>query len=162
MSNMIKFNHIDININSADKELLMNLYHSYFKKHHCYSLMFKKWKKIHISLQMTSVILISLGGIIGSITVNPIIISSLAAAGIFVQAYITKNEFKRQVIMLKIAVDTLHSILDELNSYLRGLEFNKEIVLSDLKVKDDMISNLCPTLDEKYIKIYDKKVKTSD
>ena len=159
---MLKFNHIDSNINETDKELLMNLYNIYFKKHYCYSLMFKKWKNIHIALQMSSVLLISLGGIIGAITINPIIISSLAAFGVLIQAYIAKNEFKKQVIMLKIAVDTLHAILDEINSYLRGLEFNKDILLSDIKVKDDMISNLCPILNPKYIKIYDKKYKNSN
>ena len=156
----MKNNHIDININKEDRELLQNIYNAYAKKHYCYYLMYKHWQRIYISLQMCSVILISLGTIIGSITINPIIISTLSSTGIIIQAFISKKEIKRQVIMLKLAVDTLNSILDELNSYLRGLEFNKEILLSDIKVKDDMISTLCPILNPKYIKIYDKKFKT--
>ena len=60
--------------------------------------------------------------------------------------------------MLKKAFTSYEKVLVELQSALRGDEFNKEQFIDKMKVIDEIIIDQTPLAD-KYVKLYDKKYK---
>ena len=60
--------------------------------------------------------------------------------------------------MLKIAFTTYEKVLVELQSALRGDEFNKEQFIGKMKIIDEMIIDQTPLAD-KYVKKYNEKHK---
>ena len=106
---------------------------------------------------MVSLGLVSSGTIAGSITLNPIILSSISAPGIIIQGYMTKSNLNSKVNMCKFAFKNYEKVLIKLKSFLRGLEYNDVSFMNYLQQLDEMITDLCPTINkasEKYDKIF--------
>ena len=79
------FNHISKKLTQEQVSKLKSLYYVYHRKFWCYKKMFKKFKKSDLALQLTAVTLTTAGTIVGSITLNPIILASLTGTGVFLQ-----------------------------------------------------------------------------
>ena len=74
---IFNWNHIDQKLNETEITELKNLYKTYHKKYTCYKWKYKKLNRIKLTLNMVSLGLITSGTIAGSVTVNPIILSSI-------------------------------------------------------------------------------------
>ena len=131
------------------------MYKSYHKLQMCYKWKYKKLRRLKLSLELSSIALTTSGAIIGSVTLNPIILGSLTASGIMIQAYLTKSDLNTRVDRCKFAFTSYERVLIQLKSFLRGLPFNESNFLSDLKVLDDIIIDQSPSID-KYSDKYDK------
>ena len=142
---VISFNHISDNLSDDEIIKLKTLYKSYHRLQMCYKWKYKKLRRLKLSLELSSIALTSVGAIIGGITLNPIILGTLTASGIMIQAYLTKSDLHKRVDMCKLAFTT----------YLRGLPYHETNFLTDLKVLDDIIIDQCPLV-EKYIDKYNK------
>ena len=59
--------------------------------------------------------------------------------------------------MTNIAFTTYEKVLVELRSALRGDEFDKDLFLDKMKIKDEMIIDQTPLAD-KFVKKYEKKI----
>ena len=46
--------------------------------------------------------------------------------------------------MCRFAYTSYQKILTQLKSYLRGMTYDESILLSDLKIIDDIVTDLCP------------------
>ena len=122
---------------------------------------FKYYKKLDLALTISSVICVSTGSIVGSITLNPIIIGSLTSIGVLIKTISEYKNFKRKIEMYKFACTSYEKILIDIRSYLRGLEFNEQQFLDYVKTIDDIIIDMCPLVVDKYKKKYDKKFITT-
>jgi len=127
----------------------------YHKLYTCYKWKHKKLKRIRLSLNMTSISLLVIGGIAGGVTVNPIILGCISGPGVLIQGYMTKNGLNNKVETCRFAYTSYKKILTQLRSYLRGLPYDDATFLSDVKVLDDIVTDLCPPVTGKYDK-YDK------
>ena len=152
---IISFNHITENLSKDEISKLKALYKTYHRLYACYQWKYKKLRRLKLSLELTSIGLTSIGAIVGSITLNPIILGSLAGSGIMVQAYLTKTDLNKRVNKCKFAYTSYNKVLIQLKSFLRGLPYDENIFLSDLKVMDDIIIDNCPSI-EKYSSKYNK------
>ena len=106
---------------------------------------------------MVSLALVSTGTIAGSITLNPIILSVISTPGILIQGYMVKSNLNTKVNMCKFAFQNYHKVLIKLRSFLRGLEYNDISFINYLQQLDEMITDLCPTINkapEKYNKTF--------
>ena len=59
--------------------------------------------------------------------------------------------------MYRFAYTSYKKILIQLKTFLRGMPFDESILLSDLKVIDDIMTDICPAINgmsEKYDKSY--------
>ena len=154
---VIGFNHISDNLSNDEVIKLKTLYKSYHRLQMCYKWKYKKLRRLKLSLELSSIALTSVGAIIGGITLNPIILGSLTASGIMIQAYLTKSDLHKRVDMCKLAFTTYEKVLVQLKNFLRGLAYHETNFLTDLKILDDIIIDQCPSVEkyyDKYNKVY--------
>lgn len=152
---IIGFNHISENLAEDEVIKLKTLYKSYHRLHMCYKWKYKRLKRLKLSLELSSIVLTSLGAVLGSITLNPTIMSSLAGSGVMIQTYLTKSNINRRINMCRFAFTSYERVLVQIKSFLRGLLYNESNFLTDLKVIDDIIIDQCPSVD-KYFEKYNK------
>ena len=113
-------------------------------------------KRLKLSLETTSIGLTAVGSIVGANTLNPITIACVAGPGVIIQGYLTKTDLNNRVDRCRFAYTTYKKILVQLKSFLRGLPYDISLFLSDVKLQDDIIVDLCPSID-KYFDKYDSK-----
>ena len=89
---------------------------------------------------------------------NPIIFCVINGVGIVLTNVGKMKNSKKKIEMTKIAFTTYEKVLVELRSALRGDEFDKDLFVDKMKVKDEMIIDQTPLAD-KFTKKYDKKYK---
>ena len=153
---IISFNHISNQLNPEEVNKLKSLYKTYHRLYKCYEMKYKRLKRLKLSLEMSSIFLTVSGVIIGSVTLNPIILGSITGSGILIQGFLTKSDINKRVNMCRFAYTSYQKILVQLKSYLRGIEYNENELLSDIRIIDDIIISECPSI-EKMLEIYSKK-----
>ncbi|KAL9968239.1 hypothetical protein ACROYT_G026589 [Oculina patagonica] len=107
-------------------------------------------------LDMSSIGLTVIGTVVGSITLNPIVIGCLTGSGVLIHGYITKSNISDKVNKCKFAYTSYEKVCIQIKCFLRGLPSDENAFLTDLKVLDDIVIDQCPTVDE-YVKKYYKK-----
>jgi len=155
--NIISFNHRSEKLTNEEIEKYKKLYEHYHRLFTCYRWKYKSIKKIKLALEMTSLSLTTIGTIGGAVTVNPIILGSIAGPGILMQAYLTKADMPNKVNQCKFAYTTYQKTLTELRSYLRGAPYDETVLISNMKGIDDTVIDMCSpviNLYEKYSKKY--------
>lgn len=98
-----------------------------------------------------------IGGIAGGITANPIVLGAISGPGVLIETYVGTTKLSRKVEMCRFAYTSYNKILIQLRSYLRGLPYDEVVFLTDSKVVEDTVIDLCPPIDKlanKYDKIY--------
>ena len=138
--NIISFNHRSEKLTNEEIEKYKKLYEHYHRLFACY-----RWKYK------------SMGTIVGAVTVNPIILGSIAGPGILMQTYLTKADMPNTVNQCKFAYTTYQKTLTELRSYLRGAPYDETVFISNMKGIDDTVIDMCSpvvNLYEKYSKKY--------
>ena len=154
---IIGFNHISDSLSYDEVNKLKTLYRSYHRLQMCYKWKYKRLRRLKLSLELSSIGLTTVGAIVGGVTLNPIILGSLTGSGIMIQAYLTKSDLNRRVDRCRFAFTSYERVLVQLKSFLRGLPYDENMFLSDLKILDDIIIDSCPSVDkyfEKYHKIF--------
>ena len=149
---IIGFNHISDSLSYDEVNKLKTLYKSYHKLQRCYKWKYKKLRRLKLSLELSSIGLTTVGAILGGVTMNPIILGSLTGCGIMIQAYLTKSDLNRRVDRCRFAFTSYERVLVQLKSFLRGLLYDESNFLTDLKVLDEIIIDLCPSADKYYDK----------
>ena len=153
---IFNWNHISDKLTEDQIKELKALYKNYHRLFKCYEWKYKKLKRLKLSLEMTSISLVTIGGIVGAVTANPIILGCISGPGVLIQGYLTKSNLINNVERCKFAYTTYKKILVQLKSFLRGLEYDDVMLLSDLKILDDIIIDQCPCIDN-YFDKYNSK-----
>ena len=151
----INFNHISSRLNDDEISKLRALYKCYHRLFKCYQWKYKKLRRLKLSLELSSLGLTTAGSVTGIVTLNPFIIGTLAGIGIMIQAYLTKSDLNKRVDRCRFAYTSYEKVLVQLKSFLRGLPYDKNMFLSDVKVIDDIVIDCCPSID-KYFDQYNK------
>ena len=153
---IIGFNHISNSLSYDEVNKLKTIYRSYHRLQMVYKWKYKRLRRLKLSLELSSISLTTVGAILGSITLNPIILGSLTGCGIMIQAYLTKSDLNRRVDRCRFAFTSYERVLIQLKSFLRGLPYNESNFLTDLKVLDDIVIDQCLSVD-KYFNKYNSK-----
>lgn len=154
----INFNHISKNLHEDEKEALIKLYKHYHRKAFCYKKAFKHYTKINIALNITSIILTTVGTIVGAVTLNPIILGSISGSGVLLQSLLKFKKYDKKTEMCKFAYTNYENILNKIRSYLRGQQYKMTDLNAELVWVDDIVVDLCPIV-SKYEQTYEKKYK---
>ena len=154
--NIFKWNHISENLTSDEITKLQNLYKHYHRLFQCYHWKYKKLRRLKLSLQLSSISLTVVGTITGSITLNPVVAGTVVGAGVIIQGYLAKINLLQRIGKCRLAYTSYEKIMVQLRHFLRGIPYDENIFLSDIKIIDDMIIDQCPSADE-YSKKYNKK-----
>ena len=153
---IFNWNHISNELTKDQISELKALYKNYHRLFKCYELKYKRLKRLKMSLEMTSIGLTIVGSVVGSVTLNPIVIACVAGPGVLIQGYLTKSDLDNRVDRCRFAYKTYEKILVQLKSFLRGLPYDISVFLSEIKLLDDIVIDSCPTVD-KYFEKYTNK-----
>ena len=154
--NIFKWNHISEDLPPDEITKLQNLHKHYHRLFHCYRWKYKKLRRLKLSLQLSSISLTVVGTITGSITLNPVVGGTVVGAGVIIQGYLAKTNLLQKIGKCRFAYTSYEKIMVQLRSFIRGMPYDENTFLSDIKVIDDMIIDQCPSADE-YSKKYNKK-----
>ena len=105
---------------------------------------------------MSSIVLTTIRSIASGVTLNPIVLGCIAGPGILIQGYLTKSNIPDQVEQCKFAYSTYYKILTQIKAFLRGMPCDETVLLSDVKVIDDIVIDCCPSVTGLFDKYYEK------
>ena len=154
--NVFDWNHISDKLTEDQISELKALYKNYHRLFKCFEIKYKRLKRLRMSLEMSSISLTIVGSVVGGVTLNPIVIACVAGPGALIQGYLTKSDLDNRVDRCRFAYKTYEKILVQLKSFLRGLPYDISLFLSEIKLLDDIVIDLCPTVD-KYFEKYTNK-----
>ena len=98
-------------------------------------------------MQFVIVFLIVRGTIAGRETTNPIVLSIIPDTSLILKTYWEIKDFKKKIELCRFAFTILVKTLTELRSFLRGVPFDKERYLDQLKTVDNIIIDMCSLVD---------------
>ena len=104
---------------------------------------------------MSIVGLTALGAIL--VTRKKLATLSISGDGMLIQGYVSNSNIQRTIETCTFAYTSYEKVLTQLKSYLRGMPYDEVVLLSDLKVLDDIVTDLCPPINgnsKKYDEIY--------
>ena len=153
MKDIFEFNHIDKSLSESDIHIIKNFYSHYHKKYWCFKKLYKRFKLLDDVFTISGIGLVSIGTIVGGITLNPIILRVINGAGVILTGIGKNKNYKRKIEMTKIAFTTYEKVLVELRAALRGDEWNKEEFVDRMKLIDELIIDQTPVAD-KFVKKY--------
>ena len=153
---IFKWNHISEDLPHDEITKLQNLYKHYHRLFKCYHWKYKKLRKLKLTLQLSSISLTVVGTITGSVTLNPVVGGTVVGAGVIIQGYLAKTNLLQKIGKCRFAYTSYEKIMVQLRSFMRGIPYDENTFLSDIKIIDDMIIDQCPSADE-YSKKYKKK-----
>ena len=156
MNNIFDWNHISNDISEKKISQLRALYKNYHRLFKCYEWKYKKLRRLRLSLEMSSIGMTIIGTVTGAVTINPIVIACVTGPSVLIQGYLTKSDLRNREERCKFAYTSYKKILVQLKSFLRGLEYDEVMLLSDLKILDDIVIDQCPGID-KYCDKYNSK-----
>jgi len=134
---------------------LKALYKFYHKKYWLHKASFKSFKKKDMACNIGSVLLIVAGTVVGGVTLNPAVLGSVSGAGLLLKTYSEIKNYKRKIEMSKFAYTSYAKILNDLRSFIRGVNYDEKEFLDYVKVLDEIIIDMCP-LTDKFEKKYNK------
>ena len=76
--------------------------------------------------------------------------------GVMIQAYLANTNLRKTMEKCRFAYTSYGKLLVQLKSFLRGVEYDENVLLSDIKTLDDIIIDQCPSINH-FLKKYDKK-----
>ena len=82
---------------------------------------------------------------------------SITGLGVIIQGCITKSNIAKKVESCKFAYASDKKVLIQLKTYLNDVPFDEAFFLSHTKVLDDIITDICPTINgmsKKYDRLF--------
>ena len=155
---VFNFNHISSKLKEEEVTMLKKLYSQYHQKTWCYQRAYKRFKKIELSLNLLSIGLTGTGVVVGSVTLNPVILGSISGSGILLQGFLKMKNYNRKIEMCKFAYTSYQKILNKIRSYLRGEPYDIMNFVLETHLLDDQVTDLCPIVEKfksKYKKLYE-------
>ena len=152
---IFSFNHIDTSIPEETLSMLKEFFRFYHRRWWCYRKTYRKCKRTSLLCKLGSSSLIAAGTIAGGITMNPIILGVIAGAGLVLKTFTDYAKHEKKIEMCKYAYTTYEKVLSDLRSCLRGKPFDHESFVSELRLIDQSITDLCSSLDSHIDKQYE-------
>lgn len=141
----------------AVKELVA-LHVHYYRKYWCYEKAYKQFKRRDLLIKMISSGAIGAGATAGGITLNPFVFGILVGGGVLLKVFSDFKNYSRQVEMCSFACTSYQKILNEIRAYLRGQPYNNLHFVESLKLTDDVVIDVCPSI-SRFEKKFDKRFK---
>ena len=152
---VFSFNHIDTSIDDATLSMIKKFFRFYHRRWWTYRKTYRYHKRTSLSCKLVSSFVIAAGTIAGGITMNPIILGIIAGAGLLCKAFTDYKHFERKIEMCKYAYTTYEKVLSDLRSCLRGKPFDHENFITDIKLIDQSVTDLCPSIESHVEKQYE-------
>lgn len=150
------FNHISKTLTEEKATALKKLYRFYHQQYWCYKKMFKKFKRLDLTLKLSSVVLTTSGVVVGAITLNPIILACISGVGVSLQTITNHISLTKKIEACRYAFQSYLKLINKLKLSLRSGEID-EFLERELAMIDDQVADSSPPLSDKIVKLYSKQ-----
>ena len=134
---------------------LDDLFSFYHKQAWLYTKMHKRLKTAYACFNATSLLLVGLGMIVGSIWPDSFAMIWLTAASTALKGWVDFKGFAKKMEMCRFAFTTFDKIVIELQTYARGLPVDGlQCFLLEVKTKEEIITDLTPPVPDGLINKY--------
>ena len=157
MRDIFEFNHIDQTLSEEKVKFLKNLYAFYHKKHYGYEKLHRSFRRKNFVCNLSAGKLIISAAVAGGITLNPVVMATLTGVGLILKAVASLKKFDKKMERASLARIEYQKILDDIHFYLRGENFEREVFLDSLKMKDNFITDHCMEIPLSVQRKYNKK-----
>ena len=137
---MIDFNHIDKTLSDDEVAMLKLLYTTYGEKRQRYKREHEKFKRRDLLLTLTATTLTLVGGGVGIVALPAL---SLTGVGVIISMLSKKKNYPKKIEMRRIAYTSYEKIQHRIKSYLRGGSYDENMLIHDLRLLDDLITDMC-------------------
>ena len=135
---------------------LDSLYSHYHKQWWCHRRLYYYYKRCHGCLNGSSLFVMAVGMIAGSVFKNSIIVTILSAVGTVIKGWNDFKKFTLKVDMAKFAFTTYEKALIELRTYVRGLPPEElDGFLIKMQTLDETISDFAQPVSDSCSHKYD-------
>ena len=145
------FNHSSKDLSQEEIVEIKEIYKYYHKKHRPFKKSHTFYKTTDLSCKIASTGLVATGTIAGAITLNPIVLGVISGSGLILNTFAEAKNYKRKIEVCKFAYTTYEKILIDLWSHLRGVKFNEEHFFTEIRLIDQMITDLCPSVSIRFV-----------
>ena len=80
---------------------------------------------------------------------------SITGVGVIIQGYVTKSDIAKKIESCRFAYTSYNKILIQLRTHFRGIPYDEKVFLTDTKILDDIVTEVCPTVNGMSKKFYD-------
>ena len=143
---VFSFNHIDTSIDPETLLTIKTFYRFYHRRWWTYRKTYRHYKRTALGCKLGSSSLIAAGTIAAGITLNPVVLGVIAGAGLLLKTFTDYKRFEKKIEMCKYAYTTYEKVLSDLRSCLRGKPFDKEEFVNEMKLIDQTVTDLCPSI----------------
>lgn len=134
-------NHISKELSADEVEKLRKMYNHYEELHTFYTRKYKRLKKINLTLNLTSVGLTTLGTVLAPFT--SLFTLVISGVGVLAQTYLIKSNLSKRIEACSMASKSYKKVATQLRSYLRGLSYDESVLLNELTIINDMVTDSC-------------------
>ena len=121
------FNDIDPNINKETLSEIKRLYTNYLKTFWSYKQVYKYFKRLNLTVNISSTCLVVTGTVAGGFTLNSVILRTISGVGLLLKTFSEIKDCKKKIEMCKFAHTTSEKVLVDLRTSIRirSAEFNQ-------------------------------------
>ncbi len=155
---IVDFNHISKDIPKQDVDALIQYYKYYHKKLWCVKKCYKYYNKILRIISYLPLLMTSSGIISSGVSLNPFLLI-ISGVGVSLSTACKKVEprLATKKNSCQAASITYKKLLDQIRSYLRGINYNMDDLIREFRIIDSMLTDILPMRISKYEKNYEKK-----
>ena len=147
---IVDFNHIDKKLDEGDIEQLKLWNQYYHRLTKLYEWSYRSVKRKRIILDFGSLSVTAIGIVAGAVTMNVIILAVISGTGLIVNGSAKLLDLKEKESTYRNAYKIYSELLIRIRSYLRGISYTPEVLISDIALLDEMVTRDTPHIKQKH------------
>jgi hypothetical protein len=153
---IIDFNHVCPNLSVLDETMLKRYYSYYHRLEYVYRHSFKFYRNLNIGLNITIGLLTSTSVAALFSPISPLV--ALVGAGVLIITGISEGlSIRQKATKAQFVYQHYQVIMNDIKSYLRGIEFDRDDLVKHLNTIDNLIADIGIPYIRKFEQQYWKK-----
>lgn len=153
---VIRFDNIQNRLTDEDEKQLKVMYVYYHRLMTLYKWSYRSVKRKRVALDFGSLSLAAIGVVVGSATLNVLVLAVISGTGLILNGTAKLLDLKEKESAYLNAYKIYTDLLIRILSYLRGIPYVVEVLVSDMALLDELISRDTPYIKRKHKVRYDK------
>ena len=155
IKSIFNWNHISDELTEEQIEELKSYYQTYHKKCWAYKQAFKRFKKLKLLGDSSSIVFAS-GGFASSIATGGIGLIAISTVALLIQGWMKHKNLDLKIQNCTYAYQSYQHLLNEIKDIMRSGNFNSSHIYNTMKNIDDYVTDNSPIVDKYLIKYNEK------
>ena len=104
-------------------------------------------QRLHV-LTILSMVMTTVGVIVGGITMNPIVLGVISGIGVVIHGLLRLKNYEKKIEACRLAQDRYQHVLNQIERFLRGEPYESVVFTHELQWVDDLIADFCLSVEK--------------